>query len=925
MRQETKSNAAGFFRISVVLALLCIGLVPAMVPQVTRAAGPLDFTGRWGTQHVANWDLADYEVTFSADQNHFPWDFISFVGQRGAISLCGHPDIADTFAWSSSSALAGAGTGDLLRVKGPDAQSYSHITKIGLVIGTGSDAERAWFSSGTIDEYYLAPESVGYRATVLGRSVTVRLSHLTDGADDAVGVIEVSIDDPTDARIYFVTDLEPAVHEPQAFGFISRPDTLISYDDSSESLAAYNEGGSARMDIYMYSSEPLASWSGTNLAFDTYLNNDVLDEQVLPTASDGRSAFIVQAEPTVYFYVGSSLLSAGVRQDPTAAIEALGAERVSALDETSVIHSSEMPSFELVNLLSNLFNAYLINPDGAIYYCDRAFLYGADSLMPIVSVPELLPTAWVSAYTQGLDYFGDNRYTSPTSWRYAEKYDIDEEPRLPSWYTGGIPGYILMLPDGSLDELGQWSDLYETAQYITGVYRHFQVTGDQSFVGTQQAAVLDALDLLKRFETEYESDYGPDGDQYPNVLYPMAGLGGIAGTYPGETGATIEAYRSAEQLLRLWSMDAEADDLANNYIAPMVAGFDAFFWDAGLGFYTGVADENSLWRTPGTWYQDKWTQAMLPPLLDDVGTTHLAEMVDTFVTSGFYDLGQNVHWLSPDSENWCEPGCWGTDPRWTNGFRMEGGFYNGLPGVVTPLAYYQLGEGTLGNQYANYYFDVWLTHGPYESMYEWDYQLPGLYRETSIYIESANSTIWLLKKALGLSVGGLTVTIVPALEGEFSVENLHVTSQGLTAVLDYWREANGAEYVRVVNNEGLTIYAPNASPTAVTLASFQARAEGHAARLTWETVSEVDVLGFNLYRSERAGDVGERLNRDLLPCQACGTPGGAAYSKLDPGIVPGTEYYYTIEVIGMSGMALLSTSMPFTLPRFFVYLPVLSR
>jgi hypothetical protein len=39
----------------------------------------------------------------------------------------------------------------------------AHLTKIGLIIGSGASAQRAWLSDGLITEYVLAPHYVGYQ------------------------------------------------------------------------------------------------------------------------------------------------------------------------------------------------------------------------------------------------------------------------------------------------------------------------------------------------------------------------------------------------------------------------------------------------------------------------------------------------------------------------------------------------------------------------------------------------------------------------------------------------------------------------------------------------------------------------------------------------------------------------------------------
>ena len=57
----------------------------------------------------------------------------------------------------------------------------------------------------------------------------------------------------------------------------------------------------------------------------------------------------------------------------------------------------------------------------------------------------------------------------------------------------------------------------------------------------------------------------------------------------------------------------------------------------------------------------------------------------------------------------------------------------------------------------------------------------------------------------------------------------------------------------------------------MTLASFDAQAMSDHILLTWETVSEVDNSGFNLYRSASPAAPDELLA--YVPSQAPGSPG----------------------------------------------------
>jgi hypothetical protein len=92
-------------------------------------------------------------------------------------------------------------------------------------------------------------------------------------------------------------------------------------------------------------------------------------------------------------------------------------------------------------------------------------------------------------------------------------------------------------------------------------------------------------------------------------------------------------------------------------------------------------------------------------------------------------------------------------------------------------------------------------------------------------------------------------------------------------------------------------------PTAVEMATFSAGWERQGVVVGWETASELDSLGFNLYRSLAARSGYQQINTSLIPCQAPGTPQGAAYSFLDSQVQPNTVYYYVIETMDTQGRA----------------------
>jgi len=144
-----------------------------------------------------------------------------------------------------------------------------------------------------------------------------------------------------------------------------------------------------------------------------------------------------------------------------------------------------------------------------------------------------------------------------------------------------------------------------------------------------------------------------------------------------------------------------------------------------------------------------------------------------------------------------------------------------------------------------------------------------------------------------------------------------------------WGGSGDGQWVQV---EGIASYSPfllaGNSPTAVVLDRFEARPEGAGQRLQWQTISEVAVMGFHLYRSEAADGRLTRLNEALVPAQAPGSPSGAAYSFLDGTAVPGVSYYYWLDVVEIHGGATRhgpAIAAPWGGASHVAYLPLLGR
>jgi hypothetical protein len=119
------------------------------------------------------------------------------------------------------------------------------------------------------------------------------------------------------------------------------------------------------------------------------------------------------------------------------------------------------------------------------------------------------------------------------------------------------------------------------------------------------------------------------------------------------------------------------------------------------------------------------------------------------------------------------------------------------------------------------------------------------------------------------------------------------------------------------------------APTAVTLAGFWVEARGDTLVVCWETVAEVDLVGFALYRSDTgAPDSFVRLHEGLIPGQAPGSPEGASYEWVDAGVERGQTYFYLLEELDVRGQASRYGPVSGRLPAtalYRIYLPLVNR
>ncbi len=94
-------------------------------------------------------------------------------------------------------------------------------------------------------------------------------------------------------------------------------------------------------------------------------------------------------------------------------------------------------------------------------------------------------------------------------------------------------------------------------------------------------------------------------------------------------------------------------------------------------------------------------------------------------------------------------------------------------------------------------------------------------------------------------------------------------------------------------------------------------------RVAWETLSEIDSAGFNLWRSEVADGEYAQLNAGLIPAQG-GPAQPASYTYDDAAVTDGVTYYYRLEAVDLYGQSQLLGPVHATAGMWRrVYLPLL--
>ncbi|MFZ2487273.1 MAG: SdrD B-like domain-containing protein [Anaerolineae bacterium] len=106
-------------------------------------------------------------------------------------------------------------------------------------------------------------------------------------------------------------------------------------------------------------------------------------------------------------------------------------------------------------------------------------------------------------------------------------------------------------------------------------------------------------------------------------------------------------------------------------------------------------------------------------------------------------------------------------------------------------------------------------------------------------------------------------------------------------------------------------------PLAATLANFAAQQQAEQVLLTWETTTELNNRGFNLYRGTTPDAWDRQLNVTLIPSQAQGTSSGFIYTWTDStDLATGQFYSYWLQTVDVNGVTVTHgpTTLVFAAP-----------
>ena len=163
--------------------------------------------------------------------------------------------------------------------------------------------------------------------------------------------------------------------------------------------------------------------------------------------------------------------------------------------------------------------------------------------------------------------------------------------------------------------------------------------------------------------------------------------------------------------------------------------------------------------------------------------------------------------------------------------------------------------------------------------------------------------------ATGMGVAAGHLILNEAFYNAYFTKNVKHLGEAVTAGnIKLWGSNNNLDLLDTMLLFGDPALQFSGTPTAVDLVNFSAESSALTATLNWESLIEVDNLGFNIYRAESVDGARIKVNQRLIRAgNPQGGPTGAVYSYQDTGaglpngLVPNRVYFYWLEDIDIKG------------------------
>lgn len=127
-------------------------------------------------------------------------------------------------------------------------------------------------------------------------------------------------------------------------------------------------------------------------------------------------------------------------------------------------------------------------------------------------------------------------------------------------------------------------------------------------------------------------------------------------------------------------------------------------------------------------------------------------------------------------------------------------------------------------------------------------------------------------------------------------------------------------------NAPIGCHSEPAVPTAVILSNFSGSYDlpSNSVKLSWETTSDFDIVGFNIYRSDEISPDPVKINTEMLLVYQPGSMEGNQYNFSDVEVEFGQTYAYWIEIVDMEGLTMRFGPASVT-TGYHVFVPILQK